>query len=425
MHFEFISENSGLTNSMLVDAIQKIVSLVQNKKNILSVVPDITRIQSCAGDVLNLLHNRLEKSMTMIIPALGTHLSMTNAELSKMYPNIPNEKFAIHDWQHEVLELGRIPSSFIREAGEEVVDYDYPVQINKALVDSMPDVILSIGQVVPHEVVGMSNHAKNLFVGLGGKEAIDKSHYLGACYGMERIIGRVDTPVRKVFNKALEISNGKLPPIIWILTVVEKNDNGKNAIKGLFIGDDLECFYRASALSAKLNITYLDEEIKRAIIWLDPAKYRSTWVGNKSVHHVRMAMADGGEMIVIAPGLIQFGEDKTIDSMIRKYGYRPYAEIAQLVQENEDLAGNLAAAAHLIHGSTNGRFSVFYSPGPGMSKEEIQRVGYEFATIEDVISKYRVKELKPGWNMVNGEKIYFVADPSTGLWTSRDRFTSL
>lgn len=424
MHFEVIAGNSGLTNSMLVDAVQKIVSLVNHEKNILTVVPDITRMQSRAGDVLEILYSHLENNISMIIPALGTHLPMTDAELSKMYPKIPHEKFAIHDWRHDVIELGRIPASFVRDVGEGVVDYDYPVQVNRALVDARPDVILSIGQVVPHEVVGMGNHAKNIFVGLGGKESIDKSHYLGACYGMERIIGRIDTPVRRVFNKALEISSEKLPKIIWILTVVEKNNNGENVIRGLFEGDDLECFYRAAALSQELNITFLDEEIEKAIIWLDPAKYRSTWVANKSVHHVRMAMADSGEMTILAPGLAQFGEDKIIDSLIRKYGYRPYAEIARLTEKNEDLKTNLAAAAHLIHGSSDGRFRVIYAPGTGMTKEEIQSVGYEYASFEDMNSRYRINELNQGWNIINNrEKIFFVSDPSTGLWTSRRRFS--
>lgn len=423
MYAEFSSVSQNIPPELLERIVKDILGVVKSRDRVMAVVPDITRMQSHAGDILKIVYESLKEQLCTVMPALGTHLPMTEDEIARMYPGVPSRKFKVHDWRHGIIELGCIPSSYVREVGQGVVDYDYPVQINRSLVEENADIILSIGQVVPHEVVGMGNHAKNIFVGTGGKEAIDKSHFLGACFGMEKIIGRINTPVRQVFNKALEVAKDKLPRIIWILTVVDRDKSGENVIKGLFAGDDLECFYKAALFSQKVNIIYLDEEVHKAIIWLNPNKYRSTWVANKSIHHVRMAMADKGEMIVLAPGLAHFGEDRVIDSLIRKYGYRPYAEIKRLVSENEDLGTNLAAAAHLIHGSTEGRFRVTYAPGPGISRDEIESVGFHYGPLQDLLDTYDIRQMKEGWNTLrNGEKIYYVSDPSTGLWTSRERF---
>jgi nickel-dependent lactate racemase len=309
--------------------------------------------------------------------------------------------------------------------GDSVVDYDYPVQANRSLLDGSYDAIVSIGQVVPHEVVGMANHAKNIFVGTGGKEAIDKSHFLGAAYGMERMMGRADTPVRRLLDRALELASPKLPPILWILTVMGPDGRGGLAMRGFFAGDDGECFRKAAELSAEVNIDKLDSGIDKAVVWLDPSEFRSTWLGNKAIYRTRMAMADAGELVVMAPGLVHFGEDAGIDSLIRKYGYRSSAEIRELVRRNKDLEANLSAAAHLIHGSSEGRFKVTYAPGLGLSRAEIQSVGYGWASLDETLRRYDPSKLSLGWNrLADGEKIFFVPNPALGLWTTKKRFSA-
>lgn len=385
--------------------------------------PDITRFHSRAGAVTDLVYKHLGNKLAAVLPSLGTHAPMTKQEIEAMYPGTPPDLFRVHNWRKDPVELDRIPSSFVKEVGGGVVDYDYPVQAHKSLSDGSFDAIVSIGQVVPHEVAGMANHAKNIFVGTGGKEAIDKSHFLGAAYGMERIMGRADTPVRRVFNKALELASPKLPPILWILTVVGFGASGRLALKGFFAGDDLECFDKAAELSRRVNIDQLPKSIDKAVVWLDPSEFRSTWLGNKAVYRTRMAMADGGELLILAPGLAHFGEDAGIDSLIRKYGYRSSREIRASVRKNPDLAASLSAAAHLIHGSSEGRFKVTYAPGPGLSRAEIESVGYAYASLDAMRAKYDIKKLALGWNeLPDGEKIFFVPNPALGLWTTKERF---
>jgi nickel-dependent lactate racemase len=417
------SAREEITPKILADLVLRAIEGIRGAKRVVALPPDITRFHSQAGAITDLLYESLGSRLSAVLPALGTHAPMTAAEIATMYPRTPASLFRIHDWRRDPVELDRIPASFVRDVGEGVVDYDYPVQANRSLVDGSFDAIISIGQVVPHEVVGMANHAKNIFVGTGGKEAIDKSHFLGAAYGMERMMGRADTPVRRVFNKALELANGKLAPVLWILTVMGRNDEGRLVMKGFFAGDDMECFERAAALSRDVNIDLLDESIDKAVVWLDPSEFRSTWLGNKAVYRTRMAMADKGELIIMAPGLAHFGEDSGIDALIRKYGYRSSPEIRAFVRGNEDLASSLSAAAHLIHGSSEGRFRITYAPGPGISRAEIESVGYGYASLTEMQAKYDVKKMSLGWNQLpGGERVFFVPNPALGLWSTKARF---
>ncbi len=326
----------------------------------------------------------------------------------------------MHDWRNGLATLGEVPASFIREQSEGKLDFAWPAQVDKLLVDGGFDLILSIGQVVPHEVIGMANYNKNIFVGTGGAEGINKSHYLGAVHGMERIMGRADTPVRRVLNYASD-HFAKHLPIVYVLTVVGSDDAGRLVTRGLFIGDDVECFERAAELSLKVNFFTLDREIQKAVVYLDPAEYKSTWIGNKSVYRTRMALADGAELIVLAPGVREFGEDPTIDKLIRKYGYRGTPAVLKDVQENADLAGSLGAAAHLIHGSSEGRFRITYCPG-GLTRKETEGVNFGFARLGDMLAKYDPSKLKDGYNLVEGEEIFFVSNPALGLWTHRGRW---
>jgi nickel-dependent lactate racemase len=281
--------------------------------------------------------------------------------------------------------------------------------------------VLSIGQVVPHEVTGMANYNKNIFVGLGGKDGINKSHFLGAAYGMEKMMGRADTPVRRVLNYAIEHFGHLLPKIVYVLTVVASDENGILQTRGIFIGDDEECFKCACAISVRVNFQKLERPLHKVVVYLDPAEFNSTWLGNKSIYRTRMAIADGGELIVLAPGVERFGEDDEIDMLIRKYGYRGTPYILKACESNSDLRANLSAAAHLIHGSSEGRFRIVYCPG-NLTRKEILSVGYDYMDINIAMEKYNPQKLREGFNRLpDGEEIFYISNPALGLWASAER----
>jgi len=413
------SETDNLTGEDLRQGLCQALDKLGAKSKVLAVPPDGTRFYSRAGELTRLAWQYYGDKLTDILPALGTHFAMTEAEIKRMYGDTPPNLFRKHDWRNDIVTLGRVPGEFIKQVSEGKLDYDWPAQVNKLLVEGGFDLILSPGQVVPHEVVGMANYNKNIFVGTGGAEGINKSHFLGAVFGMERMMGRADTPVRKVLNYASDHFTKHLP-IIYVQTVVAATENG-SVVRGLFIGDDIECFNRAAALSLKVNFQMLDKPLKKVVVYLDPHEFKSTWLGNKSIYRTRMVMADGGELIVLAPGLKEFGEDKEIDRLIRKYGYVGTDKVLQLVKQNKELQDNLSAAAHLIHGSSEGRFSITYCPAH-LSQKEIESVNFQYADLNTMLKRYNPERLKNGVNIVNCEEIFFISNPGMGLWAWKERF---
>lgn len=414
------SENTELTPTEIREALFSALKALGERRKVLAVPPDYTRYHSRAGELTQYIWEYYGERLTDVLPALGTHFAMTDSEIEHMFGPVPKNLFRVHDWRQGLVTLGEVPGEYVREQSEGKLDYPWPAQVDRLLVEGGFDLILSIGQVVPHEVIGMANYNKNIFVGAGGVEGINKSHFLGAVYGMERIMGRADTPVRRVLNYASENFARHLP-IVYVLTVIGKNEAGKLVMRGLFVGDGVECFEQASALSLKVNFVMLDREIRKAVVYLDPAEFKSTWLGNKSVYRTRMALADGGELIVLAPGVKEFGEDPTIDKLIRKYGYVGTPAVLQAVKENEDLAGNLSAAAHLIHGSSEGRFTITYCPG-GLTREEVEAANFRYAPLDETMKRYDPAKLTDGYNMVDGEEVFYISNPALGLWAYRGRF---
>ena len=410
-------------DALFSEALSKALKQVNNSGPVLILPPDITRFYSLGGFFTEIAARELGDRLGAIMPAIGTHVPLTKEERRRMFGSAPSDKFCVHDWRNDVKTLGRLEKSWIEKITDGKINYDWPCQVNKNLIDGGFSLIVSIGQVVPHEVVGMANHTKNLFVGTGGKEAIDKSHFVGASYGMERMMGRVDTPVRAMFDEGFKRFGDKMPPVFYCLTVIGRKSDGSNALRGLYAGFGRECFEEAAALSQKVNITLLDKPIKKAVAYLEPEEFRTTWIGNKAVYRTRMAMADGGELLILAPGLERFGEDMGVDKLIRKFGYLPSAEVLEKAETEKELAENLSVAAHLIHGSSEGRFTIRYCPGPGMSKKEIESVGYEWGDLNEALTRYDINKLNLGWNTLpDGEEFFFIPNPALGLWAEKTRF---
>ncbi len=423
IYYQSGSENAVISGEKIREGLYSALDKLGRRNRVLVVPPDFTRFHSRSGEISTLVHDYFGDRLTDILPALGTHSPMTAEQLDIMFPGVPGKLFRIHDWRHDVVTLGRVPGDFLASLTQGAISYDWPAQLNKLVCQGGHDLILSVGQVVPHEVIGMANYNKNLFIGTGGAEGINKSHFLGAVYGMEKLMGLADNPVRRLLNHAAQQFIPHLP-VVFIHTVIGRDETGCLVIRGLFIGDDEQVFTRAAELSLRVNFNLLESPLKKVVVYLDPAEYKSTWLGNKSIYRTRMALADNGELIVLAPGVKEFGEDREIDRLIRKYGYFGTKKTLEQVKKSPELENNLSAAAHLIHGSSEGRFTITYCPGY-LTKEEVERVNFRFAPVQEMIRRYDPARLKEGMNrMANGEEIFFISNPAIGLWASKNRFST-
>ena len=421
--FRTAKDDNGLSieeiKAALIEALEG-----RRLNKVLLVPPDFTRFHSNAGLISNFCYTYLTaKGVEVdVLPALGTHVPVSESQWKTMFGEIPYDRMIVHNWRTDVVKLGDIPADVVSEISEGLWKTSLAVEINKLVMDPKYDLVISPGQVVPHEVIGMANHAKNLFVGVGGSEMINCSHMIGAVCGMEKAMGRDHSPVRRLFDYAMEHFIYGKRPILFTLTVTTA-PGGNIRTHGLFIGEGRECLTEAVKLAQQKNIDYVEHGLKKCVVYLDPSEFTSTWLGNKSVYRTRMAMADGGELIVLAPGVRHFGEDEAVDKLIRKYGYRGRIHTLEVFEkpESEDLRSNMGAAAHLIHGSSDGRFSITYAVKE-ISKEEVEGVGFKAADYDEMAAKYNPEKLSYGYNTVDGEEIYFIPNPALGLWINRERF---
>lgn len=413
----FYKSEKGLTDDSLKQALEESLK-GKNPHKVLILPPDYTRMYSGAGKITAQYYGMLsEKCEVDVMPALGTHVPMTKEECEAFFCGVvPYEKLIVHNWRTDVVKIGEVPAEFVSDVSEGLVKDKIDVEVNRRIVSGEYDLIISVGQVVPHEVVGMANYSKNIFVGCGGSSMINSSHMLGAFYGLERIMGKDFSPVRRVFDYAEEHFLGDVP-LMYVLTCTT-NTGDKTNIHGLYIGRSRENFEMAVEQSQKINLIHMDRPIKKAVVYLDPREFKSTWLGNKAVYRTRMAIADGGELIILAPGVVHFGEDSENDRLIRKYGYVGRENVLKLVNDpaNTDLKENLSVAAHLIHGSSDGRFSITYCTEK-LSREEVEGATFGYIPYSEAAKKYDHTKLTDGWNTVDGEEIYYISNPALGLWT--------
>ena len=238
------------------------------------------------------------------------------------------------------------------------------------------------------------------------------------------MMGRKENPLRDILNYASEQYLEKELDLWYILTVVSPDaTTGVLKIRGLYIGRTIDCYLAACDLSLRVNFTLLEKPVKRMVAYLDEEEFHSTWLGNKAIYRTRMAMADEGELLILAPGVERFGEDGHIDQLVRKYGYRGTPATMKAMDENEELRDNLSAVAHLIHGSSEGRFQVTYCPGH-LTQEEVESAGFRYADLATMSKRFDVDKLKDGWHTDEDGEFFFISNPALGLWAVESRFTN-
>ena len=425
--FKIAEEGSVISDEEIAKLLERALADWESRRgvvrNALVIPPDFTRFHSNAGFITQVFYRLLtaKGANVDVLPALGTHVPVSESQWKTMFGDIPYGKMLVHNWRTDVVRLGEVPAAEVERISGGLWKDPVSVEVNRRLMDDKYDLIVSPGQVVPHEVIGMANHAKNIFVGIGGSDMINKSHMIGAVCGMEKAMGRDHTPVRQLFDYAFDHYVAHRP-ILWVLTV-NTAPGGRIASHGLFIGEGRNCLTEAVKLAQQRNIDYVEHGLRKCVVYLDPSEFSSTWLGNKAIYRTRMAMADGGELIVLAPGVKQFGEDKAVDGLIRKYGYRGRLHTLEVFKrpDADDLRANMGAAAHLIHGSSDGRFSITYCVKK-ISREEVEGVGFKAASYDEMSAKYDPAKLKYGYNVVDGEEIYFIPNPALGLWINREKF---
>ncbi len=415
------AEIESLAKRVLVEAKKR---LGCELRRVLLLPPDLTRAHSGAGKITEMIYKALPAGCdTHVIPTLGQHVPHTPEENRWMFGSIPHERIHAHDWRNGVTRLGTIPASLVTETTGGKADWEIPLDLNTMLLKEKWDLIINIGHIVPHEVLGFANHNKNYFIGLGGKETICASHLAAAVYGIENNLGNLITPLRACYNWAEEKYLSHLPDV-YFQVVMKRDPQNKLVTSGVYVGDDLETYLMAARASMAQNITTFDKPLKKIVAVMQADEFRSTWVANKAIYRTRMAIADNGELLIIAPGLERFGEQPEVDAIIRKYGYCGTPAALAQYKQNKDLQEYAHATAHLLHGSSEGRFKITYAPGHLLC-QDIEQVKFAYADLKETLARYNPQKLKEGWNaMPDGEEIFFISTPSAGLWSTKEKLAA-
>ncbi len=390
----------------------------------LLVPPDHTRLHSRAGEIVAQLVRMLDAELAVVdvMPALGTHRPLGPDECRLMFGDaLQPERLLRHRWRDDVTTIGELPATEVDELVGQPLGLSLPFAVNRALVSGAYDLAVSVGQVVPHEVAGFGGYTKHLCIGLGGSDTIQRSHFFGAMYGIEQTLGRVDAPVRQLLDRGFDRFLEPRCRALFVLTVVESLD-GREVLRGVFAGEGgtLDsgggAFRAAASLADVANVRTVATPFRRCVAYLNPDEFRSTWLGNKAIYRTRLAMADGGELFVVAPGVSRFGEDDVVDRLIRRHGYRGRDAALAAMAVDPELAANLAAVAHLAHGSTEGRFSVTYCPGPELDRHDVEGVGFRYLALEEALERFPLDGTEEPRDRSDGEPFALVLNPALGLW---------
>ncbi len=380
-------------------------------RRVLLVPPDQTRLQSRAGEIVAQLAVLLDRTVEHVdvMPALGTHQPLGPAECELIFGDaVDSARLLHHRWRDDVTTIGELSAGEVDEVLGLDLGLALPFAVNRSLVDGSYDLVVAVGQVVPHEVAGFGGYTKHVTIGLGGPATIQRSHFFSAVYGIERTLGQIDAPVRQLLDRGFDRFLEQRCRVLFALTVVEGRHDGP-VLRGVFVGEGGTrstggaAFRAATVLSAEVNIETVETPFARCVTYLDPFEYRSTWLGNKAIYRTRLAMADGGELFVIAPGVSRFGEDPVVDELIRRHGYHGREAALEAMAADPELAANLAAVAHLIHGSSEGRFAVTYAPGPELSRADVEGVGFGYLPLDEGLERFPPDAVD-------------IPNPGLGLW---------
>ena len=392
----------------------------KDPKRVLLLPPDITRAHSGSGWITEELYKIFAPSAEVhLIPTLGQHVPHTPEQNRWMFGSVPEERIHVHDWLGGSRTIGEIPAEYVKQVSGGKADWPIPVSLNTFLLDGGWDLILNVGHVVPHEVLGFANHNKNYFIGLGGKPMICASHMMAACCGIENNLGCLITPLRDCYNKA-EAEFLRHLPDAYIHVVMAYDDAGELRHTGFYAGENPDTYLDAARASRAQNITIVPP-LKKVVAVMQGDEFHSTWVANKAIYRTRMAMADGGELLILAPGLKRFGEQPDVDALIRKYGYTGTENVMKLWKTESILQDLTHGTAHLIHGSSEGRFRITYAPGH-LTESEMNGVNFGYADLSEMLRRYDPSVMKNGFNtMPNGEEVYYISTPSAGLWATKEK----
>ncbi len=385
-------------------------------KRVLLIVPDATRTAPLPL-LFDAVHGKLDgiADRCDVLVALGTHPPMPEEHICRMLGisdedragRLANVGLFNHEWDRadRLLTVGTLTEEDTAAISDGLLRMNVPVSINARITDY--DVLLVLGPVFPHEVVGFSGGNKYFFPGISGPDLLNFFHWLGALITNVGIIGVKQTPVRQVVNQAAAM----IPVERRCLAFVVAGDGN---LHGLFYGTPEAAWEGAADLSSHVHIKRVDRQFQQ-VLSCAPPMYDELWVAGKCMYKLEPVVADGGELIIYAPHMHEISV--THGELIEQVGYHVRDYFTKQWDQFKHIAwGVLAHSTHVRGGGTfeNGveKPRVQVTLASGIPREVCERInlGYRDPNSIDVESFANREE--EGILLVRkaGEHLYRLAD---------------
>lgn len=321
-------------------------------KRVLLIIPDATRTAPLPLLFDAIFHEIRPTCRDLdVLVALGTHPPMSDAQIAKLLGIDERERGRLfyqmqtfnHEWDRpdRLTTLGTLSKEETSELSNGLLSLEVPVQINSRIEDY--DLLLVLGPVFPHEVVGFSGGNKYFFPGIAGPDILNFFHWLGALITNHEIIGVKDTPVRRVVNAAAAM----IPKTRRAITFVVSSDC---SLHGLFYGTPESAWNEAADLSSKVHIKRCEKPFQQ-ILSCAPPMYDELWVAGKCMYKMEPVVADGGELIIYAPHMDEISV--THGKLIEQVGYHVRDYFTKQWDKFKDVPwGVLAHSTHVRGGGT-------------------------------------------------------------------------
>jgi nickel-dependent lactate racemase len=321
-------------------------------KRVLAIIPDTTRTAPMPL-LFRLLCQSIqpEKTQLNFLIALGTHPQISEEEVLRHVGISREEKekkyghihLYCHEWNQpeHLTTIGTISSAVIENISQGLLREDIPVSINKRILDY--DLLLVVGPVFPHEVVGFSGGNKYFFPGIAGADVINSTHWLGALITNIKVNGVKETPIRKAIDFAASFIPNEKKAFCFVAT--------HDGLKGLFFGSPKQAWSEAADLSAKVHVVYSDRTYRK-VIGIAPRMYDDLWVAGKVMYKLESIVEDGGELVIYAPNISEVSY--THGKMIEQVGYHVRDYFLKQMYRFQDIPK--AVLAHSTHVRGTGTF---------------------------------------------------------------------
>ncbi len=321
-------------------------------RRVLVIVPDATRTAPLPL-LFGALYQRLRPVVAQldVMIALGTHPPMSEQQICKLLGIDESERqrlffqtqFHNHEWDRpeRLTTLGTLSKADTAELSSGLLSLEVPVQINSRISDY--DLLLVLGPVFPHEVVGFSGGNKYFFPGIAGPDILNFFHWLGALITNASIIGVKDTPVRRVVDKAAAL----IPVTRRAITFVVASDA---SVYGLHYGTPEAAWNAAADVSNQVHIRRVAKPF-RQVLSCAPPMYDDLWVAGKCMYKLEPVVADGGELIIYAPHVREISV--THGALIERIGYHVRDYFTKQWDRFKEVPwGVLAHSTHVRGGGT-------------------------------------------------------------------------